>query len=105
MDLDVVDEVHVHAGEEDEGDALEDETDEEDLIMIKKVWICEFRAEADRAGVGQQTLEPRSAFPPADIPPPAAYKEGNITYSVNNNDPSTTVNIDIPERRKSTHPT
>ena len=36
MDLDVVDEVHVHAGEEDEGDALEDETDEEDLIMIQK---------------------------------------------------------------------
>ena len=103
MDLDVVDEVHVHAGEENEGDALEDETDEEDLIMILKIWICEFRTEADRAGVAEQTLEPRSAFPPADIPPPAAYKEGSILSQQQHS--STTVNIDIPERRKSTHPT
>ena len=74
MDLDVVDEMHVHAGEEDEGDALEDETDEEDLIMIYR----HMSSEVDEAGVEEQTLEPRSAFPPADIPPPAAYKEGNI---------------------------
>ena len=32
MDFDIVDEVHVHSGEEDERDALEDETDQENLM-------------------------------------------------------------------------
>ena len=103
MDLDVVDEMHVHAGEEDEGDALEDETDEEDLIMIQK---CGYVSSEQRLTGRELQNKPwnrdqHSHQQTFHLQQPTKME----AYSVNNNHPCTTVNIDIPERRKSTHPT